>query len=107
MTHYPVKLQYNRNPKYISLYKKLHKEKNNSKLFIRFLENYIYIYIYIYIVKFCNIYILLYFVYIFNLDVKPWSVPLQVVVALRRGQIFEAEGEIKFSPVYAHDLLLL
>ena len=27
MTHYPVKIQYNRNPKYISLYKKLHKEK--------------------------------------------------------------------------------
>ena len=27
MTHYPVKIKYNRNPKYISLYNKLHKEK--------------------------------------------------------------------------------
>ncbi len=27
-------------------------------------------------------------IYIFNLDVKPWSVPLQVVVGLRRGQMF-------------------
>ncbi len=39
------------------------------------------------------------FVYVFNFDIKPWSLPLQVVVDLRRGQIFEAEGEIKFSPV--------
>ncbi len=39
------------------------------------------------------------FVYIFNLGIKPWSVPLQVVVGLCRGQIFEAVGEIKFSPV--------
>ena len=27
MTHYPVKIQYNGNPKYISLFNKLHKEK--------------------------------------------------------------------------------
>ena len=26
MTHYPVKIQYNKNPKYIALYKKMHKE---------------------------------------------------------------------------------
>ena len=26
MTHYPVKIQYNSNPKYISLAKKIHKE---------------------------------------------------------------------------------
>ncbi len=26
MTHYPLKIKYNKNPKYISLYKKLHKE---------------------------------------------------------------------------------
>ncbi len=38
------------------------------------------------------------FVYIFNLGDKPWSAPLQVVVGLCRGQIFEAVGEIKFSP---------
>ncbi len=49
---------------------------------------------------FWNIYIyLLNFVYTFLLDVKLWSVPLQVVVDLRWGQIFEAVGEIKFSPV--------
>jgi hypothetical protein len=32
------------------------------------------------------------------LDIKPWTSPLQVVVGLHRGQIFEAKGEIKFSP---------
>ncbi len=31
----------------------------------------------------------------FNLCVKPWSVPLEVVEGLCRGQIFEAVGEIK------------
>jgi hypothetical protein len=55
-----------------------------------------------FIVKFdihIYIYIIIYFVYIFNLGVKQWSVPLQVVVGLCRGQSFEAVGEIKFSPV--------
>jgi hypothetical protein len=33
------------------------------------------------------------FVYVCNLGVKPWSVPLQMVVGLCRGQIFEAKGE--------------
>jgi hypothetical protein len=28
------------------------------------------------------------FTYIFKLDVKAWSVPLQVVVGLRQGQFF-------------------
>ncbi len=39
------------------------------------------------------------FVYIFNLGVKQWSVPLQVAVDLRREQIFEAIGENKFLQV--------
>jgi hypothetical protein len=52
------------------------------------------------------------------MGVKPLLVPLQVVVGLCRGQSFElrpqrvrrkfeAVGEIKFSPVKAHNLLLL
>ncbi len=41
------------------------------------------------------------------MGVKPWSVPLQVVVGLRREQICEAVSENKFLSVLAHDLLLL
>ncbi len=45
--------------------------------------------------KYCNFLKLIFFnfVYTFILDVKPWSVPLQVVVGLRRDKFFEAEGE--------------
>jgi hypothetical protein len=33
--------------------------------------------------------------------------PYKINVFVYRGQFFEAEGEIKFSPVYRHIVLLL
>ncbi len=47
---------------------------------------------------FVNLLILKFCIYI-QFGLKPWSLPLQLVVDLRLGQIFEAEGEIRFSPV--------
>ncbi len=47
------------------------------------------------------------FVYIFNLGVKQWSVSSQVQCVYIPGKNCEAEGEIKFSPVYRHIILLL
>ncbi len=48
------------------------------------------------------------FLYIYSI----WALnrglyPCKMNVFVCRGQIFEAEGEIKFSPVYRHILVLL
>jgi hypothetical protein len=38
---------------------------------------------------------------------KPCPLPFKFNVFVYRGQIFEAEGEIKFSPAYRHIVILL
>ena len=43
-------------------------------------------------------FIMIYLCYTMNISIVE-SIPLQVVVDLRRGQIFEAKGEINFSQV--------
>ena len=70
-----------------------------------FSENSNYIY---FIVKFWNIYFFIIFLYIYSI----WALnrghyPYKWLWTYAGDKFFEAEGEIKFSPVYAHDLLLL